>query len=282
MPADNPDDFSEDYTLSPRYRLLSPCHRAPEAVIIGRGNIDALAEKDAAWRKGPGEYDVRPSWDKHTIKMAPSPSAFRSTALVPEGASVDTYAPRPKVPPKDVIDLSASQLIGSGRSQKGGVVKGYSLSPRLERSPRNSSPGPGSYEFNSTFGSRSPPTKGKCTFGGRRPSPRATPSASDSGDLPPVSPRLRALRILEEANVARQRSAGKGFSMGAKWKDAPTPVGPNASSYRIPGIFDGPPKGVTMKGRLKHPMDDRLASHDCAKTSAPHDPDRRLKAKVKA
>ena len=282
MPAaGNSVEYPDDQTLSPRYRLLSPCRRAPEAVLIGRGNIDKLAEKDASWRKGPGEYDVRMSWDRSTIRMAGAPSAFRSTALVAEGASVDTYAPRVKVPPKDVIDLSSSQLVGSGRAQKGTVVKGYSLSPRLDRSPRNLSPGPGSYETPSTFRGRSP-IKGRCTFGVRAPSPRAELNTPSEDSLPPVSPRLRALKALEEANVAKQRSAGKGCTMGAKWKDAPVPVGPNATSYKIIGQFDGPPKGVTMKGRLKHPMEDRLAGHDCAKTSVPHNPNLRLKAKVKA
>lgn len=242
--------------------------------------MDKLAEKDASWRKGPGEYDVRMSWERSTIRMAGAPSAFRSTAMVAEGASVDTYAPRIKAPPKDAIDLSSSQLVGSGRTQKGTVVKGYSLSPRLERSPRNLSPGPGSYEAPSTIRGGSP-VKGKCTFGGRGPTPRAAPQNSEES-LPPVSPRLRALKALEEANVAKQRSAGKGCTMGSKWKDAPVPVGPNDTSYNIISQFDGPPKGVTMKGRLKHPMEDRLAVHDCAKTSVPHNPNLRLKAKVKA
>lgn len=210
-------------------------------------------------------------------------SPFRPTALVPEGAPVDTYPPRPVSSPRKPADqLSNTQsTLGSSRGQQKSPTKGFTLSGKLDRLPPTSSPGPGSYETTvSSFSGRNPNNSGRCTFGIRGTTPKGLPVPAPP--IQPASPRLRALKALEEANVAKQKSAGRGMSMGAKWREAPPPVGPTATSYTLPTSFDGSSRGTSIHGRLKHPMDDHLATHDCAKTSVPHDPLRRLKAKVRS
>ena len=238
-----------DDILNHPYKLLSSVPRSPRANLIGR-----TKEPRNDDRPGPGDYDadrprsnVGPRWvSSETLRMKEK-----------EVLDVPYYIPVLPEPPS------------SARSR--GTMKGFSiLEKHKEPSPRNAPPGPGQYSIPGLFHSVRDPSSKRCTFGAPHkpldPFPVPGPGAYDHDGTPRKKP---------------DRIRGGKAPMVAKKLREPSYYAPGPGAYNLGSTFDAKHGACfpTIKGRLAHPMDDRNAAHECAKTSSPRNGARRMKAR---
>jgi hypothetical protein len=233
---------THDDILHLPYTLLSTKPASPRACLLGRNK-----EPHDPNLPGPGEYDPNPEVSRpstHSVKM----SSLRTTRLRDkEVLDVPYYDPGP---------------LPSGRSTK---ISGPGKEPR-----RPTVPGPGQYVVPTTF--RPAPEAKACTFG-----------VPHKPAKPPLIPGPGAYEHEMHASTARSPRHRKGSTAPAiprKLRPIPTVGAPGPGQYHLGSTFDKPWGACfpTIKGRLAHPMDDRNAAHECAKTSTPRDVNRKMKA----
>jgi len=249
-----PADLAEpDLLLHPSYKKLSDKPRSPAARLVGKRRDPTDPEYP-----GPGEYDPSPRADNRGPRMVSSKTLRLKDADV---LDVPYYTPR--IPPGRGAKIMDSRSEGS-------------------RAKRIHYPGPGAYAMPDTWKARK--TSNQCTFGAHHKKLGTFsvpgPGAYETIDGPQGGGGRSARSIYSSTGGNATRSVTARQPTEPRLGSSARSGIPGPGAYDLGSTF-GPKYGQclpSIKGRLAHPMDDRNAAHECARTSSPRNTARKMRA----